>query len=399
MTDAVDSDPGQTRCVACREPIHAEARICPQCRSPQAPRRWQAVGATLRWVGGITAVISLVFATVQLKDLVSNRLERSEAVKELVGAAEIQMETRDYEGGWQLLEQALELEPGSRDARDFQVPLAMAWLRRLWLSGGEDRAEVVDRLLPSLYRGVNSPRTTSVADVRAHIGWANNLKLFDGQRHGEIETHYARALELDPGNVYAHVFWGIWVLNQRNQRDYAESKLDKARRHFAAAFDSGEERDYLVKVMLWALVDSHVEGARLESIRFANTFRKADVAVSAGLKKLVVKRAYEYMSPQPGDVEHSEKSLRRLTAIIPPDDLLQTFLWVVKDTPPKIGGVRAADQPKYRYITARLTEAAGDKAKALSLYTSLRADPKSYRYGDRLAAAAIERLGAGGKIE
>jgi hypothetical protein len=401
MAGDVAGNRDKTPCVACCEPIHPEARVCPHCGSPQAPRRWQAVGAALKWVGGITAVTSLVFAMVQLEDLPSTWRDRGEAVDELVAAARFQVDTRDYEGAWQLLGQALDLEPGSREARALQAPLAMAWLRHLWFRDVEHRPEVVDRLMPSLYLGVNRPKQTSVADIQAHIGWGNNLKFFDGRPHGQIDTHYARALELDPGNVYAHVFWGIWVLNETNTHAYAESKLAKARRHFTAAFDSVQERDYVTKVTLAALLKSYVDGAQLESVRFADAVRKADVAVSAALKKVVLTRVYERLAPQTSNVELSEETLRRLTAILSPDDLLQTFLWALGDMPANSDPGSEPFHRRYRYqfILARLTEATGDKAKALSLYASLRSDPKLPQWLNSLAAAAMARLGAGGMVE
>ena len=73
-------------CIACFEAIHAEARLCPHCRSPQKVRKWQAAGSFLKWVGGITAVISLVIGTYRINELYQSWRERAETVQEFLRA-------------------------------------------------------------------------------------------------------------------------------------------------------------------------------------------------------------------------------------------------------------------------------------------------------------------------
>src|SRR5512132_797477 len=125
--------PGVTKkqCVACHESIHAEARLCPHCGSAQAPARWTMIGASLKWVGGITAVISLVLATWQLRDLVQATREKVETVVELVRAADLQQAAGNYESALALIDDAMKLDPSSRKARALQVTIAMAKVRKL----------------------------------------------------------------------------------------------------------------------------------------------------------------------------------------------------------------------------------------------------------------------------
>lgn len=389
MTDGAAIERGETRCVACREVIQPEARLCPHCRSPQSPGRWRAVGSVLKWVGGITAVISLVFGMVRANELYSSWRERSEAVEELVRAVEMQMRAKDYRGSWRLLAQARELEPGSREARRLQITLAMAWLRDIRVSGDQNFTEIVDRLLPALYRGATSPRDVAVADVLAHIGWANYLKSRDGDRQVEIDANYERALALDPGNVYAHAHFGHWVLQPANPRDYAENDLDKAKRHFAAALDGGRASDYVANLALIALTQSAAAGADLEAIRLANRVRRTDFTPRARLRDALLRvyspRATRYMSRERLDL---------LTSAMPPKDLLETYLWLLGGPPAK-----SRDSHFHKFAVALLTEAAGDSAKALSLYRSLRSDDRiGSIHRDRIDPA-IERLGGAGKTE
>lgn len=389
MTDGADIERGETRCVACREVIHPEARLCPHCRSPQSPRRWQAVGSALKWVGGITAVISLVFGMVRANELYSSWRERSEAVEELVRAGEFQMQAKDYQGAWQLLAQALELEPGSHDARDLQITLAMAWLRNMRVSGKQSFTAVADRLLPALYRGATSPRGVAAADVLAHIGWANYLKSRDGNRQVEIGTYYERALELDPSNVYAHAYFGHWVLQGANWRGDTGYDLEKAKRHFAAALDSGRAPDYAANLALTALTQSSAEGADPEALRQASRLRSTGFALTAKLRTALL-GAYS-----PGMVGYMPREkLELLTSAVPPRELLETFLWLLDGLPS-----RDRRNHRYKFVVAMLTEAAGDKAEALSLYRALRSNSDiGSIHRDRIDLA-IERLSAAGKAE
>ena len=116
-------------CLACQEPIHDNAVICPHCRSSQSPNKWRTIGLILKWIAGITAVISLLLNTWQLNNIISVTRERSKSVAQLRHAAERQEEAGDFKRALQLLEEALKLEPGSWRTRAKQVSLAMAILR------------------------------------------------------------------------------------------------------------------------------------------------------------------------------------------------------------------------------------------------------------------------------
>jgi len=404
MTDGVTAEPAKTRCIACREVIHPDARLCPHCRSPQSARRWQVLGSALKWVGGVTAVISLVFGMVRANELYSSWRERNDAVEELVRAVELQMQTRDYQGAWQLLAQARELKPGAGEARRLQITLAMAWLRDIRVSGDQSFTDIVDRLLPALYRGATSPRDIAAADVLAHIGWANYLKSREGDRQVEIDAYYERALALDAGNVYAHAHFGHWVLQPRNPRDYDEHDLDKAKRHFAAALGSGREREYVKELALIALAGSSAEGSAGEALRLANEFRKGNETLAALPTALVIDVykgvARNYRPEKPG----TDDPLVLLTAALPSEELLGTFRWLVDGMPQEYGKPETLGSPENRFIIARLIESTGDKAGALARYRSLADDLGAkgnclnFTYCKR-SKLLIERLSAAEKVE
>lgn len=348
----------RTRCVACREPIQLDARVCPHCHTAQAPERWKALASILKWIGGVTAVISLVIGMLQLNSLFRNWQDRQETVHELVQAADMQSQAGDYGGAWKLLNQALELDAGSRLARRRQVQVAMQWLRNMRIAGEQRFTDVVEILLPILYRGAASASGHTVADIVAHLGWADYLRYREGKQWLDVEQHFQRALSIDPDNVYAHAMQGFWMLWPRNRAGQPDA-LQRATFHFAAALQSGKERAYVRDLQMRALLNvDHDLEVRLETIRVANQMRLQHESLDAELRRRVL-RAYN-------DALRTEELMQQLVSVLPPADHLHTFLWLNDGTRPLL------EEHIQAFFVARLTEESGDVQQALTRYTTLR---------------------------
>lgn len=374
-------------CVACLEPIKPGARRCPHCHAPQQPEKAKLLGSVLKWTGGITAVISLVIGSASVYQLYTGWEERRTAVAELLAASHIQLGSQDYDGGWMLLKQALELEPASEAVRRFQIPYAMEWLRNIRVSGDRTFADIVDRLLPVLYRGAADARRSVAADVYAHIGWANYLKWRSGQRGIEIDRFYRKALELDPGNAYANVHWGHWTLSPMNGGKYKEPSIEKALHHFDTALKSGRDRDYVVNLTLGALLDSNDPAAPREVLAYALRFRKSGIPIPA---RRLEKILYSFEPIASFDPDYGERALKELTALLPLKDLRAFYDWAVAQKPTRLGTTRL----KRQYIAARLAEAAGDRAASLSGYRALSKElPADSTFMGVLVRPALKRIG------
>lgn len=381
MTAAAEGSPA---CIACREPIRAGATKCPHCGSSQRPERLRLVGALLKWIGGLTAVISLVIGAASVTQLYTGWRERSEAVDQLLAAARLELEAQDYDGGWTLLEDALRLNPSARTVRAFQVPFAIAWLRNIRVPAKSGFSGVVNRLLPVLYRGATDPDAVRAADAFAHIGWGNYLKWRDGDRQVDVELPYRRALERDPANPFAHVYWGQWLLNRHPPDD---ADVAAARQHFAAALQSGRAREYVVTIALYAWLDSPYKAREAEALRLAETARRAGEEVRSGLRAKL-QYLFEALA-DPNDATVTA-ALARFTAGVPVDALAPLYRWIVRETPAPSG----FDAVRRHYIEGRLLEAAGDRAGALALYRQIAASATPYtRFVQTVLEPAIARTG------
>ncbi|MBK8174726.1 MAG: zinc ribbon domain-containing protein [Rhodospirillales bacterium] len=369
MADAIDG-PAQKECSSCCEPIRPGASVCPHCGSSQVRNRWKLVGTALKWIGGTTALISFIFTLKQLDGLYSDWRDRAAAIDELVRASELQRSTGDYAGAWQLLGDALTLNPGSPQARDEQIALAMQWLRDIRV-GGEDRfSDIVERLLPALARGVvNAQDPRRAADALAHMGWANYLRQRDGRAGLEVDALFARALEKDPGNPYAHAMWGFWILSRFNPEagEGDDERQAHARAHFDAARREGREDAFVATLQLAALTDSTDNAADRELVRALNEMRveKRDLTVG---QQAILSRYFEHNAPWRRGSERSPLVARWLSAA-PAADVVATFMWLSD---------AEAGQPASlatRFIVAMLAEDAGMTQDALAAYQAVAQAP------------------------
>ena len=347
----------RNHCIACGELIRPDAKLCPHCRSPQSLDRWKMLGTILKWVGGTTAIISLVIGVIQVNRLFQNWRDRQESVYELVMAAEMQGDTGDYAGAWKFYEQALELEPGSRIARTGQVRLAMRWLRNIEVGRGKSYTDVVIKLLPVLYRGAAAAKGVQSADLFAHIGWANYLRYLEGMRGVDVDEQFKYALKIDPDNVYAHAMQGIWIV-RKHRGELNEVNISEANIHFSAALKTGQEREYVRRVQL-STYYTYDPICAVELIRVVDQMRKNHEAIELSKRKEILQIVYLY---------YLKEMMNRVPSILPPADHLATFLWLTE-------GIGDSGCPVcLKLFLARLTEEIGDLPKALSLYRSLRSD-------------------------
>src|SRR5262245_4770333 len=90
------------------------------------PRR--PVGQILKWVGGITAVLSLIFGLAQVWNSVGGFTSKRRHIHELLATGRVQLEQRDYRAAWASDSQAALLSADDHDVRRAQEDVAMAWL-------------------------------------------------------------------------------------------------------------------------------------------------------------------------------------------------------------------------------------------------------------------------------
>lgn len=344
----------------------------------------------MKWVGGVTAALSLVFAVNQVIQLVGDVRDRQRGIAELLTTGEHQKDVGNYASAWDSVEQAAKsadtggqlakltgsLSSEQRRSREAQEDLAMAWVEDLSIPQGRTLSDTVDKLISVLTRGASGADGVRKADLLAHLGWAYFYKARDysssleGSARLNISRHYKEALAVDPGNPYAHVHWGHLII-------WTRESTDDALMHFSAAIASGRARPYVRSVQLAALRNlQDNDGAFLIAV---NAMLKNDEPIAASTRRDVHSIYYVAL--------HSDKSIQRLLAAMPATEqigMIRTLFYGGDFDPSRI--------PTREASLAVLQEAAGLRHEALNTWLALRSHLATDSIYITRADDAIKRL-------
>ena len=364
----------------------------PSDRDPPAPR--DRLARALKWVGAVTSILSLIFGLYQLTNLMAGVRDRQRKIAESLNVENSQRAAGDFSRAWSTLQEAAKLaDEGGKLAtvmgrldevrqrvRLRQEDLAMAWLRDARPGPGRAFSDIVNPVLPVLERGLLTATGERKADLLAHLGWADFLRSRDDGVVRNPEARYREALQLDPGNPYAHANFGHWIL-------WRNGPLEAANREFAAGLKSGRARDYVRSMQFAALQNARTQATDGEILRLVNDMRKNGEAVDERMRARVLSiyTAAFFASA----VIRNEAAAQRLLAAVPPVEQLETFqaLFYGQDFNP-------SNRSSREVCLATLQEAAGHPEDALRTLQALRSEPtfNASGSGARMVDAGIARL-------
>jgi hypothetical protein len=233
----------------------------------------------MKWVGGTTAILTLVFGLQRVVTSVSDARVKRNRTNELLRTAKLQLADRRYDEAWATLQQAETVNSTSTDVHSAQEDVAMEWLDNIRVTPSEGTfTDVVRKVSPVLVRGTLSSTATRRADLTAHLGWADFLLWRDGRVDLRPDDQYRRAIALDSTNAYAHAMWGHWILWQHGS-------IDEAQSHFATAIRSGSHRQLVRGLQISALTGVRDSTANAALTVVANDIQKSGESVSPDLRR------------------------------------------------------------------------------------------------------------------
>jgi tetratricopeptide (TPR) repeat protein len=312
----------------------------------------------MKWMGGITAILTFIFGIHQFWNMVSDYHKQRRHVTELIEVGKVEQEAGHYFAAWTSLEKAAQIDKDNQDVKKLQEDIAMKWVDNIRTSQGKGTfTDIVNKLLPTLSRGIVSSDGSRKADLIAHLGWADFLRQRDGMGGLEPEKHYRKALEIDPDNVYAHTMLGHLILWRHGQ-------LEDSRQHFSSALASGRERHYVRTMQLAALFNMNNSESDRELIRVANEMRINNEHIPPDIRrKMVGMNCFNFSSR----IRSADPSTGKFLMVLSPLDELKTFQWLFNDL-----NLDSLDQLLRDYCLASFHEAAGHYATALEAFKSLR---------------------------
>ncbi|HEY4931014.1 MAG TPA: hypothetical protein VII23_05540 [Terriglobales bacterium] len=347
--------------------------------SGQASRK-ASLTTALKWVGGATAVISLLLAVNQITGLVQNFRIHHKEFSEAMKSGEQQQERGDYPAAFESFKRAVELDPIDRGAQKHEAQAAMLWLENAH-SKDKSFTELAKQLVPVLDKALSNAKGPAAADLLAHIGWANFLRFRENAPDGDqIVRSYRDALRIDPQNPYAHAMAGHWIL-------WNNGKVEDANLEFAAALASGRERSFVRNLQLSAFDNEHSEAYDAQLLRIANELRVNHEPIKAVYRNNIYNRVFNYRTGNP------EELTEVLTGSgLKPEETLATYDWLTSPS---------ANHEDVRWLrefmVAFLSEMTGNKTEALSEYKSLQAELSGHPAYSLAVEAnqAVKRLSGG----
>jgi tetratricopeptide (TPR) repeat protein len=303
----------------------------------------------------------------------------------LLKQGQLQAESGNYALAWRLLEQASAIHPASTDVIDAQERLAMEWLDKAVGTEKVGLKDIADKVSPVLSRGAVSGKGERAADLLAHLGWADFLRLRQGVPGLDPVQLYRRAIDVDPGNVFAHTMWGFEILR-------IHGPLAEANRHFMIALESRREREYVRGMQISALHFYDNPSLDGEVIRVANEMRTGGETMPADTPHRSLRwTLWSSIYWRRFGSQSRRDDTPQFLSTPSPADHLATFRWLYpEDRIPK------DKYDLYLYILAQLQERNGDRTSALLSYRQLlsRLASKKITSGRMVedANAAIKRL-------
>ena len=336
---------------------------------------WRRMLEPRRLVPTVVVVLILAGAAWMWLPPYLERREQNARAETIVKQSQSQADSGQYGDAWKLLEQARVVAPASPVVSEAQERLAMKLIRNAGLrTVGETRSyfeNLLNTTVPVLSRGASGAKGERLASLLAHLGWADYLRERTGVGGPDPAQHYRGALEVDPGNVYAHAMWGFEILRKPGPQAVAEAK-----RHFAAAAHSRRELEYVRYLEIFALLQIADPEREREVIQVANEMRTGGETRPTGWGLGSI-RGKVWSIYHFGFVASDAQA--PLLAALPPTEHLSTFQWwFPEDDLPEGSG--APSLFNFLLVLAQLQERAGDRASALASYRRLLSEFEKKKY-------------------
>src|SRR5215471_4783556 len=89
---------------------------------PVSPGR-RAAARAMKWIGGATAILSLIFGLQQLRTLLSENRKRNQQIEQALAVARSQESAGDFAAAWETLERAAKTPGAERELQPAQAGL------------------------------------------------------------------------------------------------------------------------------------------------------------------------------------------------------------------------------------------------------------------------------------
>jgi len=346
------------------------------------------IGAVMKWVGIVTALISFGTALFALIHSAGELRDHKRVFGEQLKSGQAQEAAGDFAGAWDSFSHAEAtvadqgvfakmlggLSAEQQQARTAEQDLAMEWLRSSRVPEGTQFSTIADKLVSVLTVGADASSGARRADLLAHLGWAYFLKQRDGNASLRPETEYTEAVAVDTKNPYANVFWGHWIL-------WKHGPLNEANERFSTALSSDRGRSVVRHFQLAALANVRSNDADAAWLRVVSDMQAGNEKIDSSVRNEVCNRYDQALK--------DEVLRQQISAQVPAArqvELLQALL--------QSQGISEVQRTTLNVALAESLAAAGRSQDALQAWKKLAAELKSQpgsTWSNRVDAA-VKRL-------
>ncbi len=280
-----------------------------------------------------------------------------------------------FSAAWAVFDDLAARHPLRRDVHDARADCAMQWLRGIRVQAGKETfTDVVARLQPAIVTQLGGAEGSRAADLRAHLGWADYLRLRDGAGDANPASHYRRALDIEPDNVYANAMWGHNLM--------LAGREEAALGHFRTAVGAKREREF-VRTLELASTTSRI-GLAPHAVRVADEMRRGGETLDADMRARLWFIAYYGLL-----FNASAETRAKFLELLPPADHLATFDWLFPDA-----SAINNEPDAWKLSRAMLLAHAGQAGEARAALQDIRARREAAREGGYVLDETRRQLAA-----
>ncbi len=332
------------------------------------------------WVGAVTAILSLGFGLQTLYMQLITKVESKNEVESLILSSQIQLDAGDHLQAWKILGKGDQYGVMQEELVTAKIKTAFLWLRNMRANEKVGSwTENTLRILPILSKVAITAEGEYLADIYAHMGWADFLRLRDGNFSLNPEIYYKKALAVDPGNAYANTMLGHWLYWQNKD-------VERGAKHYQIAIKNGRDLKYTRHVQFSSY--KNLSYINVEILKLLNEMKLNGETIDNEIATYVLKLLFLGTGFQRfSEALMSGESIR---SSLTPKDELTLFEWLWNEYPNIV-----KDYQLYRpFIIAILTEASGDNFTAYKIYRDLNSglpnsNPTSYQLDKYLQQAMV----------
>lgn len=325
-------------------------------RSGREPLVSRGVSNALKWLAGISTILTVTHTTLRLDEAYNGDRESSDAAAQLVELGDLALENQDFKAAWESYEKALQADANSEKAIRQQAKVAMIRCRNPGATHADSVApELAEKFIPAIYRVLSTAKGETRGEMTAHMAWCKISLIGQGKATmAQVSDFFDDALSQAPKGPYANTLKGIFELRSRSSLVGITERFRGARERAPAA-----EQPELLRLQVGALWNGGGPKRRDAALEILDQAARKDTVLS----KAVAQRVLRHFA-----MEWRDGNVSKTAELLSPVKSLRVLRYLRGAAQEAL---KLSDRQTLHYQEAKLEEALGNYATALRMLNEL----------------------------